>query len=528
MHSFVKGIVGSGRGRGCGALPVHFGRARHRQDRHGHGGHARRQEGGKGGQPGALPAGDDQRPAAAIAPTRVQLDLRGTARPLRGALAGARPAAGALHAGGGRRLGGGGGQARQAGGTGRGADATAAPATLLVVDELDSLVTRRQEVLYNLFEWSLAAPRKGVPRLAVIGIANTMDLPERLLPRILSRAGLRRTPFQPYVREQIEQIVRARLGACEGAFAPEAVDFASRKVAAVSGDVRRAGDVPSRGRVRRGARRRDGHHQGRECRREGDVRGRGREVRDVALPARASAHGGCRERDATSGRARDGGRHRAALACRAVRRTRCRCLRPVRAALHAAVQRMGASRLLLLENGDGRHARAKVGLNVSIADLGLAARADKSCRGSPSSSSDIGFGGRGWGWTATGPARRARARGAATRRCARTPSPARGKPRARPSVTFESPVALPTRPRRIESLAGGRRQPGRGVTRSGPRAAWGQRLPSHCQSAIDVSSDSAQRPSVFFFPWCDQERVCVSTAAPLRSGAPSNRFRGLR
>ena len=40
-------------------------------------------------------------------------------------------------------------------------------------------VTRKQEVLYNLFEWSLSAPRR-VPRLAVIGIANTMDLPERL------------------------------------------------------------------------------------------------------------------------------------------------------------------------------------------------------------------------------------------------------------------------------------------------------------------------------------------------------------
>lgn len=35
-------------------------------------------------------------------------------------------------------------------------------------------------MLYNLFEWP---GRKG-SRLSVIGVANTMDLPERLHPRI--------------------------------------------------------------------------------------------------------------------------------------------------------------------------------------------------------------------------------------------------------------------------------------------------------------------------------------------------------
>ena len=43
------------------------------------------------------------------------------------------------------------------------------------------------QVLYNLFEW----PTKTRSRLAVIGVANTMDLPERLLPRIASRLGSR-------------------------------------------------------------------------------------------------------------------------------------------------------------------------------------------------------------------------------------------------------------------------------------------------------------------------------------------------
>lgn len=47
--------------------------------------------------------------------------------------------------------------------------------------------------------------------LVVIGIANTMDLPERLLPRIASRLGQQRVPFLPYNQEQIKEIVGARL-----------------------------------------------------------------------------------------------------------------------------------------------------------------------------------------------------------------------------------------------------------------------------------------------------------------------------
>ena len=73
------------------------------------------------------------------------------------------------------------------GGKQRGKGAT----TVLLVDEMDLLLTRTQRVLYNLMEWPL---RKG-SRLAVIGIANTMDLPERFLPRIC-RCAL--YPVPPY------------------------------------------------------------------------------------------------------------------------------------------------------------------------------------------------------------------------------------------------------------------------------------------------------------------------------------------
>eukprot|EP00963_Diacronema_lutheri_P008823 scaffold776_cov347-Pavlova_lutheri.AAC.21 len=107
--------------------------------------------------------------------------------------------------------------------------------TVLLIDELDQLVTRNQSVLYNLFEW----PHRQGARLCVISIANTMDLPERMLPRITSRLGFTRLGFSPYSQQQIQEIVRSRLQGT-AAFRPEGIEYASRKVAAVSGDVRRA------------------------------------------------------------------------------------------------------------------------------------------------------------------------------------------------------------------------------------------------------------------------------------------------
>ncbi|KAI5064911.1 hypothetical protein GOP47_0019606 [Adiantum capillus-veneris] len=106
---------------------------------------------------------------------------------------------------------------------------------ILFIDELDLLVTRNQSVLYNVFDW----PTRPHSWLFVIGIANTIDLPERLLPRIASRMGLQRVSFSPYSHEQLQRIISTRLEAID-AFESQAVEFASRKVAAVSGDARRA------------------------------------------------------------------------------------------------------------------------------------------------------------------------------------------------------------------------------------------------------------------------------------------------
>lgn len=113
---------------------------------------------------------------------------------------------------------------------------------VVLMDELDQLVTKNQGVMYNFFNW----PQLRHSRLIVLAVANTMDLPERTLSnKISSRLGLTRITFPGYTHTQLMTIIQSRL---EGAGSnvivePDAIQFASRKVAAVSGDARRALDV---------------------------------------------------------------------------------------------------------------------------------------------------------------------------------------------------------------------------------------------------------------------------------------------
>ncbi|OBA22119.1 P-loop containing nucleoside triphosphate hydrolase protein [Metschnikowia bicuspidata var. bicuspidata NRRL YB-4993] len=122
------------------------------------------------------------------------------------------------------------------------ADSTRRPLVVLV-DELDQLVARGQDVLYNLFNW----PTFAHSRLVVVAVANTMDLPERALSnKTASRLGLHRYAFKGYSEAELGVIIAHRLALLSEAnkrtvaISPDAMRFACKKVALVSGDARRA------------------------------------------------------------------------------------------------------------------------------------------------------------------------------------------------------------------------------------------------------------------------------------------------
>ena len=102
---------------------------------------------------------------------------------------------------------------------------------VLLLDELDCI---GQSVLYTVFEWANTA------RLIVIGISNTIDLPHSMTPRVRSRMGGQQIHFVPYTTEQIVAIVKNRLAQHLPAFEADAIELCARKIASVSGDVRRA------------------------------------------------------------------------------------------------------------------------------------------------------------------------------------------------------------------------------------------------------------------------------------------------
>ncbi|KAI8982046.1 P-loop containing nucleoside triphosphate hydrolase protein [Mycotypha africana] len=136
---------------------------------------------------------------------------------------------------------------------------------IVVLDEIDSLITRDQQVLYKLFEWA-HSPKS---RLVLIGIANALDLTDRILPRLRAKNI---TPellnFNPYKVEEITEIIRDRLATFlkeeEEAeteekkeekkeeqrspqqkllFQEKAIEICARKVAAAMGDLRIALDI---------------------------------------------------------------------------------------------------------------------------------------------------------------------------------------------------------------------------------------------------------------------------------------------
>lgn len=111
---------------------------------------------------------------------------------------------------------------------------------ILVLDELDRIVTTDQEILFKIFEWAC-----GASNLTVIGIANAIDLTDRFLPRLQAhKLKPEVLAFKPYNASGIAAIIDARLKELPGQLMhPGAVRICAAKTAANSGDLRKAFDI---------------------------------------------------------------------------------------------------------------------------------------------------------------------------------------------------------------------------------------------------------------------------------------------
>jgi len=121
---------------------------------------------------------------------------------------------------------------------------------VVVLDEIDHLLTLDLEILYTLFEWSLSRSS----RLVLIGIANALDLTDRFLPRLKARnLKPELLPFIPYTVPQIGSVITSKLKSLISLDTvtpdyvpyvhPAAIQFCSKKVAAQTGDLRKAFDI---------------------------------------------------------------------------------------------------------------------------------------------------------------------------------------------------------------------------------------------------------------------------------------------
>ncbi len=105
-----------------------------------------------------------------------------------------------------------------------------------MLDEFDYLITKKQDVIYELLEWTMKPARK----MVLIAISNTIDLPDKLLTsKNASRFGLERLIFNPYNSVELSSIISSRISET-GVFEAKEIELCTKTVANASGDARRA------------------------------------------------------------------------------------------------------------------------------------------------------------------------------------------------------------------------------------------------------------------------------------------------
>ena len=112
------------------------------------------------------------------------------------------------------------------------------PMVVILLDEMDQLMSKAQGILYELF----GLPTLKGSRCVLVGVANGINLVEVTLPRLAARGCEPKVVrFNAYDKDQIKSLLKQRLGPLPWAvFEDAGLELCARKVAAATGDMRRA------------------------------------------------------------------------------------------------------------------------------------------------------------------------------------------------------------------------------------------------------------------------------------------------
>jgi cell division control protein 6 len=113
---------------------------------------------------------------------------------------------------------------------------------VIMLDEVDKLVKKGDDVLYNLSRINSDLLRS---RVSIIGISNDLKFTEFLDPRVKSSLGEDEIIFPPYNAEQIRDILeqRARLSFSPGVLQESVIPLCAAFAAQEHGDARKALDL---------------------------------------------------------------------------------------------------------------------------------------------------------------------------------------------------------------------------------------------------------------------------------------------
>lgn len=115
--------------------------------------------------------------------------------------------------------------------------------TIMILDEIDQLKSKQNEVLRNIFQ----LPELTKNKLILIGISNALNFTTaNVWIKELDKSAFYEMRFLPYNKEQIAQIIDSRLksGNDENTLIDQAaINFCAMKISSLSGDIRKALDV---------------------------------------------------------------------------------------------------------------------------------------------------------------------------------------------------------------------------------------------------------------------------------------------